>query len=176
MENAVLNLRRLLMSYSYTIVETEWTAFKNLLTPVYYESRDRLATYQGDLFFVAKGIILQSNGTTVTRIIKSEQLLFVPLHSKTTHFQVLMNCELLLLARTDLYGFIECFPPAIRIYDSLLSLWYEQNDERLALLELQKMQRIIRFKELHKDVYPYMPRNRIASYISVSEEYLRKFM
>lgn len=175
METAVLKLRRLLMSPTYTIIEKEWDAFKNLLHPMCCKPNNRLPTHKGDMFFVAEGVLMKSKGTVITRIIKPGQLLFVPLKSKEIHFQALASCQLLLLSRTNLYELIEQYPHAIRIYDSLLDLWYEQDNERLAFFEMQKKARIFRFKELHKEVYPYMVRNQIASYISVSEEYLRKY-
>lgn len=176
METAVFKLRRLLMSHTYTINEKEWDAFKNLLHPMCCKPNDRLATHKGDIFFNAEGTLIKSKGTAITRIIKSGQLLFVPLKSKEVQFQALTTCQLLLLPRTYLYEFIEQYPRAIRIYDNLLDLWYEQDDERVAYFEMKKIARIFRFKELHKEVYPYMVRNQIASYISVSEEYLRKYL
>ncbi|MFD2556726.1 hypothetical protein [Sphingobacterium tabacisoli] len=129
---------------------------------------------RGDICFLAEGILLKTQLTTITRIIKADQLIFVPLRPKAVYFQALSHCRLLLLSRDSLYAIIERFPRAVRIYDSLLDLWFEQSDERLLLLEMQKAERIDVFMRQHKDVYPYMSRRDIANYISVSEEYLRK--
>ncbi|MDR2284458.1 MAG: hypothetical protein LBE37_14665 [Sphingobacterium sp.] len=176
MESALIQLRRLLVFHTQEIAETEWKALNTLLCLQYCKEGDRLPTSKGDIYFLSDGVILKTQRTTLTRIIKAEELIFVPLQNKAVHFRALTDCSLLLLSRAELYNFIEQFPRAIRIYDSLLDLWYEQTDERLALLELQKGERIARFKELHKAVYPYMSRSDIANYIAVSDEYLRKCM
>lgn len=176
MEILILRLRKLLMGYTHERIDQEWDALYAALSPFYCAMGQRLATRRGDICFLAEGTLLKLHKTTVTRIIKSDQLLFVPLRPKAIYFQALTPCKLLLLPRVDLYDIIEAFPQAVRIYDSLLDLWHEQCDERLELLELSKVDRIKRFRELHKEIYPYMVRRDIANYISVSEEYLRKNM
>lgn len=176
MEKALIQLRRLLVFHTEETVESEWKALNTLLCLQYCSEKERLSTCKGDIYFLSEGVLLKTHRTTLTRIIKAGQLIFVPLKNKATYFKALTDCRLLRLSRAQLYHFIEQFPRAIRIYDSLLDLWYEQTDERLELLEMQKGQRITRFKELHKEVYPYMSRSDIANYIAVSDEYLRKSM
>lgn len=174
MEKALTQLRRLLVFHTQEAVESEWTALNNLLCLQYCSEKQRLPTSKGDIYFLAEGVLLKMHKTKLTRIIKAGELIFVPLENKAVQFHALTDCNLLLLSRAELYTFIERFPRAIRIYDSLLDLWYAQTDERSVLLEMQKGERITRFKELHKEVYPYMSRTDISNYIAVSDEYLRK--
>lgn len=174
MEQALLLLRKLLLPYVQRNVETEWSVLYDALMPIHCEAKQRLMTNRGDIYFLSEGAMLKVHGTTVARIVQPGQLLFVPLQSKSIYFQTLRPSSLLLLSRETLYTIIEGHPRAIRLYDSLLDLWHEQSNERLSLLEMQKAERIALFKASYKAVYPYMGRRDIASYLSVSEEYLRK--
>lgn len=175
MDASVLQLRRLLLSHTQDDLQEEWNALYSALTLVHCAVDQRLVCNPGDICFLAEGTMLKVHLTSVVRVIQSDQLIFVPLQPKAIYFRALVPCQLLILSREALYGIIEVFPRAVRVYDSLLDVWHEQSDERLLLLEMtQKSARIALFKQLHKEACPYMIRKDIANYIAVSEEYLRK--
>ncbi|MBE8721159.1 hypothetical protein C4F40_10530 [Sphingobacterium sp. Ka21] len=162
------------MGYSPDKMEEEWQVLKKHLSLVCCAAEDRLPVSPGDIYFLSEGVILKYDGEKICRIIKSQQLIFVPLHPHNKRFRALKDCRLLVLGKSNLYSILEGYPRIVRIYDGLLDLWHAQSQGRVDLLAMTKLQRVEYFKSMHVDLFNYMSRRDIAGYVNVSEEYLRR--
>ena len=164
----------MLASYSPDKMEEEWEALKRHLSLICCQANDRLPVSPGDIYFLAEGVILKYEDEKICRIIKPQQLVFVPLHPHNKRFCALSDCRLLVLGRSSLYDILAAYPRVLYIYDGLLDLWHEQSQDRADLLAMTKLLRVEYFKSMHGDVINSMSRRDIARYVGVSEEYLRR--
>lgn len=173
MKESLLHLHQLLMPFGGLATE-EWTYLTDRLQKVIYHKDERIVKSQGDIYFVHSGIIVEQKEREINRIVKPNQLIFIPITRSYAQLYTLTSCQLLLLARKDLYHTLARYPHTVVLYDQLLQKNSEEEAERLNLLKLDKKSRITIFKANHRDVLPYMARKDIASYLCISEEYLRK--
>lgn len=172
MKESLLHLHQFLMPFGGLTTE-EWAYLTDRLQKVIYHQDERIVKSRGDIYFVHSGIILEQEEQQINRIIKTSQLVFIPITRSSLQLHTLTGCHLLLLNRQDLYQMIGQFPHIIALYDQVLQKTSDES-ERIDLLKLDKKSRIRIFKANHRDVLPYMARKDIASYLCISEEYLRK--
>ncbi|AIM39099.1 hypothetical protein KO02_22240 [Sphingobacterium sp. ML3W] len=173
MKESLLHLHQLLMPFGGLTTE-EWAYLTNRLQKVIYHKNERIVKSQGDIYFVHSGIIMEQEEQETNRIVKSNQLIFIPITRNYAQLYTLTFCQLLLLDRKDLYHILARYPHTLVLYDQLLQKSSEEDADRLHLLKRDKKSRITIFKANHRDVLPYMARKDIASYLCISEEYLRK--
>lgn len=173
MKESLLHLHQLLMPFGGLATE-EWAYVTDRLQKVIYDGNERIVKSRGDIYFVHSGIIIEQEEQETNRILKSDQLLFIPITRSYAQLHTLTSCQLLLLDRKDLYHILTKYPHKLALYDELLQKSNEEDAERFNLLKRDKKSRITIFKANHRDVLPYMARKDIASYLCISEEYLRK--
>lgn len=162
------------LSTVYPAWEQDFADLPNAVDQFSIASDELLPAHLGYIYYIAQGAIGEYDKDSPKRYILAGQLIITPLKKNQIRFKALRESEVYYLDRKTLYHLSHSHPQYIELYDLLREQHEHEKEYREYLLSLDKAVRLEHFRKQYASIIPLIPRQELASYLSLSRESLRK--